>query len=135
MPSDKEIAGMRQRLSRSIADLEGSLRTVTEAAEALQPAAEAGQADLGVAYQSWQRSLSELDQAYATGWTSLSREVVAIWEETFVPRLTKLGSERRRLLPRAVRVVIFFLVFAAAALVLFLLVTGQLGEVIYFDWS
>jgi hypothetical protein len=133
MPSDKEIAGMRQRLSRSIADLEGSLRTVTEAGEELRPASQAGQADLGAAYQGWQRSLSELDQAYATGWTGLSREVVAIWEETFLPRLTNLGSERRRLLPRAVRVVVFFLVFAAVALVLFLWATGQLGEVIRFE--
>lgn len=133
MPSDKEISGMRQRLSRSIAELEGSLRTVTEAAQTLRPASEAGEAELGVAYQRWQRVLGELDQAYATGWAGLSREVVAIWEETFVPRLTKLGSERRRLLPRAVRLVVFFLVFVAVALVLYLLVTGQLGEVISFE--
>lgn len=133
MPAQKESAGMRQRLARGIAELERTLSGVSEAAGGLRPAAEAGRPELKRAYQDWQESLRELDQAYATGWTGLSREIVGVWQETLLPGLTKLGGERRRFLPRPLKVALYFVAGLFLLFVLYLVVTGQLGEVIQFE--
>jgi hypothetical protein len=133
MPSQKEAAGIKQKLARGVAEMEASLNKVTEAAGQLGPAAEAGRPELQAAYDGWQESLRELDQAYATGWAGLSREVVAVWQDTFLPGLGKLGGERRRFLPRSVKIALWFIVGLVVVFALFLIVTGQLGQVIQFE--
>jgi hypothetical protein len=133
MPSEKEAAGLRQKLARGVAEMESSLNGVSEAASQLAPAAEAGRAELKAAYDRWQESLRELDQAYATGWAGLSREIVAIWQDTFLPGLGKLGGERRRFLPRSVKVALWFVAGLVVIFVLFLILTGQLGQVVQFE--
>jgi hypothetical protein len=133
MPSPKEVAGLRQRLTRGVASLERPLTAVSQSAEALKPAAQAGQAELKEAYNSWHASLQELDQAYATGWAGLSREVVSVWQDVFLPKLTRLGGERRRLLPRPVKITFYFFVFLIVAFVAYLYFTGQLSQVIQFE--
>ncbi len=127
MPTPKEAAGLRQRLTRGVTPLEENLRAVTAAAEKLRPASEAGPAELKAAYEEWQQSLRELDQAYATGWTGLSREVIGLWQDAFLPKLTRLGGERRRLLPRSLKVGLYFIFFTAVVMVLLLVLFGQLG--------
>ena len=133
MPSEKEAAALRQKLARGVAEMESSLDGVSEAASQLAPAAETGRTELKAAYDRWQDSLRELDQAYATGWAGLSREIIAIWQDTFLPGLGKLGGERRRFLPRSVKVVLWFVVGLVVVFVLFLMLTGQLGQVIQFE--
>ncbi|MGD2218366.1 MAG: hypothetical protein PVJ64_16540 [Gemmatimonadales bacterium] len=133
MPSAKEISGVRQRLTRGVAALEGPLKTVSQAAEGLRPAAQAGPAELKEAYNRWQASLKELDQAYATGWTGLSREVVGVWQDAFLPRLTRLGGERRRMFPRPLKYAFYFLLLLAIAGFVYLYFTGQLSQVIQFE--
>jgi hypothetical protein len=133
MPSQKELAGMVQRLARGVADLESVTEVVSEAAGQMKPAEEAGRSELRTAYERWHESLRELDQAYATGWTGISRGVIQIWQETFLPRLTRLGGERRRLLPRPLRVALYFVLFLAAAGLAYLILTGQLGQVIQIE--
>ncbi len=133
MPSSKEVAGLRQKLIRGVAALEKPLKAVSEAKDALKSAAQAGPAELKAAYRAWQQSLQELDQAYATGWTSLSREAIAIWQDVFLPRLTRLGGERRRLLPRPLKVALYFLLVLIVAFVVYLYLTGQLSQVIQFE--
>ncbi len=133
MPSQKESAAIRQKLARGLTDMEGSLEKVSAAAARLAPAAEAGRAELQAAYDGWQESLRELDQAYATGWAGLSREVVAVWQNTFLPGLSKLGGERRRFLPRSVKVALWFIVGLLVVFIVYLALTGQLGQVIQFE--
>jgi len=133
MPSQKEAAGLRQRLARGVAELEGTLDRVSESAGHLEPAAEAGRAELKTAYGDWQKTLRELDQAYATGWAGLSREVVGIWQEAFLPDLNKLGGERRRFLPRPIMIGLLFVAGLLLLFVLYLILTGQLGQVIQFE--
>jgi hypothetical protein len=127
MPTAKEAAGLRQRLTRGVTPLEANLRAVTAAAEKLRPASEAGPAELKAAYEEWQQSLRELDQGYATGWTGLSREVIGLWQDVFLPKLTRLGGERRRLLPRPLKVGLYFTLFTVVVIVLLLVLFGQLG--------
>ncbi len=133
MPSAKEISGVKQRLTRGVSSLEASLKTVSQAAEALRPAAQAGAAELKGAYDRWQVSLKELDQAYATGWAGLSREVIGVWQDAFVPRLTRLGGERRRMFPRPLKYAFYFLLLLAVAAAVYLYLTGQLSQIIQFE--
>jgi hypothetical protein len=133
MPSPKEISGVRQRLTRGVSALEGQLRTVTQAAEALKPAAQAGAGELKEAYDRWQVSLKELDQAYATSWAGLSREVIGVWQDAFLPRLTRLGGERRRMFPRPLKYAFYFLLLLVIAALVYLYLTGQLSQVIQFE--
>jgi len=133
MPSPKEVSGVKQRLTRGVASLEGPLKSVSEAAEGLRPATQAGTAELKQAYDRWQSSLRELDQAYATGWTGLSREVIGVWQDAFLPRLTRLGGERRRMLPRPFKYAFYFLLLLVIAAVAYLYFTGQLSQVIQFE--
>lgn len=133
MPSQKEISGVRQRLTRGVAALEGPMKNVSQAAEGLRPAVQAGQEELKEAYVRWQGSLKELDQAYATGWAGLSREVVGVWQDAFLPRLTRLGGERRRMFPRPLKYAFYFLLLLVVAAVAYLYFTGQLNQVIQFE--
>jgi hypothetical protein len=133
MPSSKEAEGIGQRFRRGVTDLEGALDKVSAAASRLKPAAEKGSAELERAYEHWHAMLRELDQAYATGWAGLSREVVHVWQDRFLPRLAKLGGERRRLLPRPIKIGFYFLIFVFVAAVVYLALTGQLGQVIQFE--
>jgi hypothetical protein len=133
MPSQKEVSGVRQRLTRGVSPLEGPLKTVSQAAEGLRPAAQAGPGELKEAYNRWQASLMELDQAYATGWTGLSREVVGVWQDAFLPRLTRLGGERRRMFPRPLKYAFYFLLLLAVAALAYLYFTGQLSQIIQFE--
>jgi hypothetical protein len=133
MPSAKEVSGFRQRFARGVADLEATMEKVTQAAVQLEPAAAKGSAELETAYTRWHETMRELDQAYATGWAGLSREVVQVWQDSLMPRLSRLGGERRRLLPRPIKVALYFVVFAFLAVVVFLALTGQLGQVIQFE--
>ncbi len=133
MPSQREISGLRQRLTRGVASLEGPLKAVSQTAEGVQTAVRGEQAQLKDAYTGWQQSLRELDQAYAAGWSGLSREVVGIWQDAFLPRLTRLGGERRRLLPRPVKLALYFVLFLIVAFVAYLFFTGQLDQVIQFE--
>lgn len=133
MPSKREVSGLRQRLTRGVSQMEKTLSQLSKAANALKPAAEQGQSELKEAYGSWQEGLSELDQAYATGWAGLSREVVGVWQDAFLPKLTRLGGERRRLLPRSIKVAFYFVLILIAAGLAYLYLTGQLGQVIQFE--
>ena len=133
MPSAKEVAGFRQRFARSVADLEATLEKVSQAAAQLEPAAAQGSAQLESAYTSWHETMRELDQAYATAWASLSREIVKVWQDALMPRLSRLGGERRRLLPRPIKVALYFVLFVFVGVVVFLAVTGQLGQVVQFE--
>ncbi|GEM_PF-4991791 len=133
MPSQKEVSGLRQRLTRGVAPMESALDAVSKAARELGAAVEGDPSGLGAAYEGWHEALRALDQAYATGWTGLSREVVAIWQDAFLPKLTRLGGERRRLLPRWLKIAFYFLVFVILAGLAYLYLTGQLGQVIQFE--
>ena len=133
MPSAKEVAGFRQRFARSVADLEATLEKVSQAAAQLEPAAAQGSAQLESAYTSWHETMRELDQAYATAGASLSREIVKVWQDALMPRLSRLGGERRRLLPRPIKVALYFVLFVFVGVVVFLAVTGQLGQVVQFE--
>lgn len=133
MPSGKEVAGFRQRFARSVAELEGTLNAVSETAARLEPAAAHGSEELEAAYTHWHESMRQLDQAYATAWASLSREVVQVWQDGLMPRLSRLGSERRRLLPRPIKVALYFVLIVFVGVVVFLALTGQLGQVIQFE--
>ncbi|NIR46682.1 MAG: hypothetical protein GWN99_19945 [Gemmatimonadetes bacterium] len=133
MPSQREISGLKQRLTRGVSGMEKRLTQLSKAAAALKPASEKGQAELKEAYATWQQGLAELDQAYATGWAGLSREVVGVWQDAFLPKLTRLGGERRRLLPRSIKVAFYFVLIVIAAGLAYLYFTGQLGQVIQFE--
>ncbi len=133
MPSAKEVSGFRQRFARGVAELEGTLERVSQAAAQLEPAAAKGSAALETAYTRWHEVMRELDQAYASGWAGLSREVVHVWQDGLVPRLSRLGGERRRLLPRPIKVAVYFVLLAFLVVVVFLAVTGQLGQVVQFE--
>jgi hypothetical protein len=133
MPAQKEVTGLRQRLTRGVTPLESSLSAVSKAAADLGPASEAGRAALKEVYDRWQESLRQLDQAYATGWAGLGREAVGIWQDAFLPKLTRLGGERRRLLPRPLKVGLNFIVVMLVAFVLYLYLTGQLGQLVRFE--
>ena len=133
MPTDKEMAGLRQRLTRGVGQMETALSQVSQAAAQLKPASEAGREQLQQAYDRWQESLHELDQAYATGWAGLSREVVGVWQDAFLPKLTRLGGERRRFLPRSLKVAFYFILVLAVAALAYLFFTGQLSNVIRFE--
>lgn len=130
MPTQKELAGLKQRLTRGITEMEGVLSALTEAARNLKPASESGRVELKAAYQAWLEALRELDQAYAIGWNGLSREVVAVWQDAFVPKLTRLGGERRRLLPRPIKIVVYFVLGVVLTFLVYMLFTGRIGEVI-----
>ena len=128
MPNEKEAAGLQQRLTRGVAGLQDSLRAVSKTAEQLRPASESDdRSELKDAYEGWQQSLRDLDQAYAAGWAGLSREVINLWQDSFLPKLTRLGGERRRFLPRPLKVALYFALGAVVVVLLFLLLTGQLG--------
>ncbi len=133
MPELKEISGLRQRLTRGVLPVEEGLRTVTAAAGKLEAAAETDAEELEASYEGWQDALRELDQKYASGWAGLSREVVKVWQETLLPRLTRLGGQRRKLLPRPVKIALYTLLVILAALVVYLVSTGGLGQVIQFE--
>jgi hypothetical protein len=133
MPSEKEVAGLRQRLARGLGGLEPAAQAVSETAAQLKPAEEAGRDELKRAYERWQESLRELDQAYAAGWAGVSRALVQSWQEIFLPRLTRLGGERRRLLPRAVKLSLYFVLVVLGAAIGYLILTGQLGQVIQIE--
>ncbi len=132
MPSPKEISGLKQRLTRGVAPMETTLDAVSKAARELA-AAEADPSELSAAYEGWHEALRELDQAYATGWTGLSREVVAVWQDAFLPKLTRLGGERRRLFPRWLKAAFYFLLLVVVAGLAYLYLTGQLSQVIRFE--
>lgn len=133
MPVHKEAAGLKQRLTRGVAEMESALTALSRAGEQLKPASEAGRAELVAAYQNWQAALNELDQSYAVGWNGLSREVISVWQDAFLPKLTRLGGERRRLLPRPLKVALYFMLFLFLAFLAYLVATGQLGDVIQFE--
>lgn len=133
MPSDKEVLGLKQRLRRGLETLESTLGQVTEAARELKPAMERGASEQRAAYERWHASLRELDQAYATGWTGVSWEVIGVWQERFLPRLARLGSEKRRLLPRPLKVALYSILAAAILFVAYLALTGQISEFIQFE--
>jgi hypothetical protein len=133
MPTDKEMAGLRQRLTRGVSQMELALSHVSQAAAQLKPASQAGNDQLQQAYDRWQESLRELDQAYATGWAGLSREVVGVWQDAFLPKLTRLGGERRRFLPRSLKVAFYFILILIAGALAYLYFTGQLSNVIRFE--
>jgi hypothetical protein len=133
MPDQREMAGLRQRLTRSVVEIEPKLSSVTNAVRELKAAAESGRDSLKVAYQGWLESLRELDRAYAAGWASLSHEVVALWQDAFLPRLVKLAGERRRLLPRPLKVALYFVLALIVLFVLYAALTGQLGQLIQFE--
>jgi hypothetical protein len=133
MPSQKEAAALKQRLTRGVSQMEKTLTSVSQAAAQLRPAGLAGHDELKMAYDGWQESLRELDQAYATGWNGLSREVVGVWQDAFLTKLTRLGGERRRLLPRPVKVGLYFLVFIIVMFVVYLYLTDQLTQIIQFE--
>ncbi len=133
MLGQRETGGLQNRLARGITGLEKASDSVSTSAEAVQAAAEAGGPELTQAYEGWHASLRELDQAYAVGWTELSREVIAVWQDTFLPKLTRLGGERRSLLPRPVRAAMLFFFFLFVAFVVYLIVTGQLSNFIEFQ--
>lgn len=133
MPELKEISGLRQRLTRGVLPVEEGLRQVSSAAKKLQTAAEGGAEELEAGYVGWQEALRELDQKYATGWTGLSREVVKVWQETLLPRLLRLGGRRRGLLPRPLKIALYFLLAIFAFAVVYLIFTGGLGQVIQFE--
>jgi len=59
--------------------------------------------------------------------------VVAIWQDAFLPKLTRLGGVRRRLLPRWLKIAFYFLMFIVLAGLVYLYLTGQLGQVIQFE--
>jgi hypothetical protein len=132
MPSAKEVAGLKRRMARGVSGMESTLKAVSEASNQLQPSYKAGRQELQEAYDRWQQSLRDLDQAYASGWTELSREAVNIWQDALLPRLSKLGGERRRFLPRPIKVALYFIVALFVLFVLYILLTGQLGDVIQF---
>lgn len=131
MPSRREMGGIQRRLSRGIVDLEKMAGDVSGSATAVRAAV--GGPDLKAAYEGWHTSLRELDQAYAMGWTGVSREVIQVWQDAFLPKLTRLGGERRRLLPRSVRAGLYFLVFAVLGAIAYLAFTGQLSNFIEFQ--
>jgi hypothetical protein len=133
MPSAKEKEGVRQRFRRGVAELEGTLNKVSAAASRLKPAAEKSSAELEKAYEHWHAMLRELDRDYATGWAGLSREAVHVWQDGLLPRLARLGGERRRLLPRPIKIGFYFVFFVIVAAVVYLALTGQLGQVIQFE--
>jgi hypothetical protein len=133
MPSEKELAGLRQRLTRGVGSVEATLSQVTKSAGDLEGAAEKGRAELQAAYGVWQERLRELDQAYATGWAGLSREIVGVWQDAFLPKLTRLGGERRRFLPRPVKIALIFILAVIVIGLAYLVVTGQLSDVIQFE--
>ncbi len=133
MPSQKEVVGLRQRLTRTVAEIESATSEVSQRSAALASTVSSGRAELQEAYDSWHGSLRELDQAYATGWASFSREVVNIWQTVFLPKLTRLGGERRRLLPRPLRVTLYFIGLLVVAAVVYLLLTGQLDQIVQFE--
>ena len=130
MPTQKELAALRQRLIRGIAQMEGVLAALSEAAKNLKPAAEAGRVELKAAYQAWLEALRELDQAYAVAWNGLSREVVGVWQDAFVPKLTRLGGERRRLLPGPIKLVVYSVIGVVLTFLVYMLFTGRIGEII-----
>jgi len=109
------------------------LSQVTQSVAALETAAEAGRAELQEAYVGWQEKLHELDQAYATGWAGLSREVVGVWQDAFLPKLTRLGGERRRFLPRPLKITLIFVAAIIVIALAYLILTGQFGDVIQFE--
>lgn len=133
MPTAREVSGVRQRLARCLGDLEEAFERTAHVGGAVRPAAAEGASELGAAYQRWQQGMTELDGAYATGWAVLSRELVSVWQDGLIPRLSRLGSERRRLLPRPIRVVLYFVLFLVVVSLLYLGFTGQLGQVIQFE--
>jgi hypothetical protein len=133
MPSQKEISGLKQRLTRGVAPMEATLNAVSKAGRELMATAEADPSELSTAYERWHEALRELDQAYATGWTGLSREVVAVWQDAFLPKLTRLGGERRRVFPRWLKITFYFLLFLVVAGLAYLYLTGQLSQVIQFE--
>ena len=59
--------------------------------------------------------------------------MIAVWQDTFLPKLTRLGGERRSLLPRPVRAAMLFFFFLFVAFVVYLIVTGQLSNFIEFQ--
>ncbi|MEE8550667.1 MAG: hypothetical protein V3T08_05360 [Gemmatimonadota bacterium] len=126
MPDPKQITGLKQRLLRGVAALQAALTGVTRAAGELRRAGERGRAELESAYAQWLNSLRELDRIYAEGWSSVSREIVGVWEKAFLPSLTELAGERRRLLAPPVRVALYVLVAALVAVGVYLSLTGQL---------
>lgn len=133
MPDDREVAGLRQRLARGVVEMEAKLSAVTAAAGSVKAVMETGGDELRAAYRGWLDALRELDQAYATGWANVSREAVVIWKEVFMPRLTRLAGERRRLLPRPVRIGLLFLVGLTLLFVVYLYFTDQLSGLITFE--
>lgn len=133
MPDQKEVAGLRQRLTRGVAPMEPELSAVSKAARTLESAADAGGYKLKLAYERWREALRAMDRAYATAWTELGRGVIGIWQEIFLVRLTRLAGERRRLLPRPLKVALLFLAALVLLLIGYLALTGQLGTVIQFE--
>ena len=131
MPSKREAGNLQHRLARGITELEKVVPKASKAAEAVKAAA--GGPDQKAAYEGWLASLRDLDQAYAMSWTGVGREVVRVWQDSFVPKLTRLGGERRRFLPRPLRAALYFLFFALLGAIVYLVVTGQLSNFIEFQ--
>ncbi len=135
MPDPKQITGLKQRLLRAVAALQAALTGVTRAAAEIRRAGEKGpaegwgRAEIESAYAQWLNSLRELDRIYAEGWSSVSREIVGVWEKAFLPSLTELAGKRRRLLAPPVRVALYVLV-ALVAVGLALYLTGQLQGIV-----
>lgn len=133
MPSKREGGGVQHRLTRGVVELEKTTDAVSKSVEAVRAAAESGGPELNAAYEAWQESLRQLDQAYSVGWTGLSREVIGVWQDSFLPKLTRLGGERRRFLPRPIRAAFYFILFAVVGAIIYLVATGQISNFIEFQ--
>lgn len=133
LPDEREVAGIRQRLVRAVGPAEAPLKSMASAGEAARSAMEGDRDRLRKAYRSWLERLHEGDEGLAAAWTALSREAIGVWQDVLVPRLNRLAGERRRLLPWAVRVAIYSVLALLVALVLYLLLSGQLGDVVTFS--
>ncbi len=133
MPSKRESGGVQHRLTRGVVELEKTADVVSKSAEAVRATAESGGPELNAAYEAWQESLRQLDQAYSVGWTGLSRELIGAWQDSFLPKLTRLGGERRRLIPRPIRGALYFILFAVVGAIIYLVATGQISNFIEFQ--
>jgi hypothetical protein len=133
VPGEKEVAGIRQRLMRAVRPAEAPLATMSSAGAEVRTAMRSDRDRLRTAYRSWLERLHEGDEALADVWTALGREAIGVWQDNLVPRLNRLGGERRRWLPWPARMAIYLVIVIAVALVLYLLLSGRLSDLLTFS--
>lgn len=127
VPDDREVAAIRQRLTRGLGPMQPMLFRVSEAAQAVRDASDGARERIREAYEEWLETLRELDAAYAAGWDGLGREIVGVWSEALLPRLHGLAGERRRLLPWSFRLGLYIALLVLALVIGYLYLTGRLG--------